>query len=297
MDAREPHAQSTAPPDVKDRPPAADSCVICLETISERAVTIPCNHVDFDFICILSWLLDQQARCKTEVTAVQYAFESPTEFKTFHIPSKTSATSQSSSRDAALTARSRRRAPSPPPAIDNALLRRKFVYRHNLYSMHVGTNRISKHRNLTPMTFAASTALQSKARKWIRRELQVFEFLSPDHAPTTTNTPSTNCSTSTPDSDTRNRSLVSNNVEALLEYIILILKKVQIKGADGRAEDLVQEFLGRENARLFLHELEAWLRAPYHTLEEWDGVVQHAVELPYPLSEARKRRLERAGSG
>lgn len=145
------------------------------------------------------------------------------------------------------------------------------MYRDNLYSMHIGTNRISKYRNFTPTSFAASATLQSRARKWIRRELQVFEFLSPDYPSSTTNLSSTT---------TSNRFLVSNNVEALLEYIILILKKVQIKGADGRAEDLVQEVLGRENARLFLHELGGWLRAPYHTLEEWDGVVQYAVEMP-----------------
>lgn len=162
------------------------------------------------------------------------------------------------------------------------------MYRHNLYSMHIGTNRISKYRNITPVSFAASSTLQSRARKWIRRELQVFEFLSPDYTPSTTNPSST--LTSTYPTTTRNRSLVSNNVEALLEYIILILKKVQIKGADGRAEDLVQEFLGRENARLFLHELEAWLSAPYNTLEEWDGVVQYAVEIPYPLPEGKRRR-------
>lgn len=150
--------------------------------------------------------------------------------------------------------------------------------------MHVGTNRVSKYRNITPTAFFVSTDLQSRARKWIRRELQVFEFLSPDYAPSTTN------ASSTPERDTRSRSIVSNNVEALLEYMILILKKVQIKGADGRAEDLVQEFLGRENARLFLHELEAWLRTPCHSLEEWDGVVQYAVEIPYPLPEIRKRR-------
>lgn len=60
MDTKE---QSISLPDVNNSPVAADTCVICLETISERAVTLPCNHLYFDFICILSWLLDQQARC------------------------------------------------------------------------------------------------------------------------------------------------------------------------------------------------------------------------------------------
>jgi hypothetical protein len=91
--------------------------------------------------------------------------------------------------------------------------------------------------------------------------------------------------------------LVSNNAEALLEWIILVLKSFQIKGADGRAEDLVQEFLGRENARLFLHECEAWLRSPYQSLEEWDGCVQYSVEIPYPLPEGGKRGAGVASEG
>lgn len=156
------------------------------------------------------------------------------------------------------------------------------MYRYNLYCLHVGTNSISKYRNLTPASFAASASLQSRARKWIRRELQVFEFLSIDSAPSTQRPTSTS---------PRNTAFVSNNTEALLEWIILVLKSVQLKGADGRAEDLVQEFLGRENARLFLHECEAWLRSPYYALEEWDGVVQYQAEIPYPLPERRKHGL------
>lgn len=66
-----------------------------------------------------------------------------------------------------------------------------------------------------------------------------------------------------------------NNAEFLLEYIIALLKSVDIKGSTGRAEDLLQEFLGRDSARLFLHELEAWLRSPYNDLRDWDKAVQY----------------------
>ena len=61
----------------------------------------------------------------------------------------------------------------------------------------------------------------------------------------------------------------------LLEYIIAILKTVDIKGSGGQAEDMLQEFLGRDNTRLFLHELRAWLRSPYISLEAWDRNVQY----------------------
>ena len=66
-----------------------------------------------------------------------------------------------------------------------------------------------------------------------------------------------------------------NNSEFLLQYIIAILKTVDIKGSGGQAEELLQEFLGRDIARLFLHELKAWLRSPYLSLEDWDRNVQY----------------------
>lgn len=72
----------------------------------------------------------------------------------------------------------------------------------------------------------------------------------------------------------------ANNAEFLLEYIIAILKSVDIKGSEGQAEDMLQEFLGRDNTRLFLHELRAWLRSPYTSLEDWDRNVQYNEALP-----------------
>jgi regulator of sirC expression with transglutaminase-like and TPR domain len=49
-----------------------------------------------------------------------------------------------------------------------------------------------------------------------------------------------------------------------------------LRGADGRAEELLADFLGRDNTKLVLHELEAWLRSPYMTLDSWDRHVQYA---------------------
>jgi len=60
-----------------------------------------------------------------------------------------------------------------------------------------------------------------------------------------------------------------------LEYIVAILKTVDIQGSGGQAEDMLHEFLGRDNTRLFLHELRAWLRSPYTSLDDWDRHVQY----------------------
>lgn len=71
--------------------------------------------------------------------------------------------------------------------------------------------------------------LQSRAKMWIRRELRVFEW-------------------------------TADNSEFLLEYIVAILKTIDIKSSTGAAEEMLTEFLGRDNTRLFLHELHAFLR-------------------------------------
>jgi hypothetical protein len=95
--------------------------------------------------------------------------------------------------------------------------------------------------------------LQSKARTFIRRELRVFAFLYAEDP---------------------------SNAEFLLSYTVAILKKVDIKASNAHAEDLLQEYLGRGNARLFLHELNTWMRSPYQKLKDWDENVQYEEELP-----------------
>ena len=138
-----------------------------------------------------------------------------------------------------------------------ALIRRRQVYRYQLYSLHVGTNRLSRFRDFTPQLFARDEELIARARKWIRRELQVFDFLQADNGK---------------DLEVARR---ANNAEFLLEYVIAILKSVDIKGSGGQAEDMLQEFLGRENTNLFVHELRAWLRSPFSLLQDWDRNVQY----------------------
>lgn len=213
---------------------------------------------------------------KAEVTAVTYQHRSPSDFKTYHVrpshpPQPTSAsphTSQNLSAYPRYYSRPSRRPrtsrrPYSPPNPDLALLQRRYVYRNKLFSLHVGANRISQYQNFTPQMVANSSEIQSRARMWIRRELRVFSFLRTDP----TDTPAQAATT-------------SNNAEFLLMYIVSILKTVDIKASDGHAEDLLQEFLGRENARLFLHELNAWLRSPYTRLEDWDRHVQYREQLP-----------------
>ena len=240
-------------------------CVICLERISELAIPQPCKHDNFDFLCLISWLQEQPScpLCKTDIKTIVYEIKDDGTNKTYVVPEKATESSRATSAPSPRNFNPRTRRPYrrrtcttwTPPTPDEAILRRRHIYRNELYSLHVGSNRLSRFRDLSPQLFNNDAELVSRARKWIRRELQVFEFLSPDSAS---------------GSDRR-----ANNAEFLLEYIVAILKTVDIQGSGGQAEEMLQEFLGREATRLFLHELRAWLRSPYTSLDDWDRHVQY----------------------
>ncbi|KXJ89504.1 hypothetical protein Micbo1qcDRAFT_12879 [Microdochium bolleyi] len=267
---------------------AADSCcVICLDSITEVCEARPCSHRNFDFLCLLSWL-EQQPRCplcKTVVNEVAHDFQPPgsdaNKVKIYVVPPpppKDTAGAQplpqvQRTRPNRFDRRRRQWAPQPRPSENEAVLRRRDVYRHQTYSLHVGSNRRTAqyrpHRDLTPQRFESDAELVSRARAWLRRELQVFEFLQ---------TPAASTSQSSADAMTRRR---ANNAEFLLEYIVAILKTVDMQGSQGQAEEMLKDFLGRENARLLLHELRSFLRTSI-SIEAWDREVQ------YP--QARKRR-------
>lgn len=134
--------------------------------------------------------------------------------------------------------------------------------------------------------FNTDPELVSRARMFLRRELRVFTFLTRDGDDDNDND-SVAGSSSRRENDDPMRRCRANNVEFLLEYIVAILKTVDIMGSTGAAEELIREFIGRENTRLLLHELRAWLRSPYMSLENWDRAVQ------YPPLDRRRREEQR----
>ncbi|KAF2770942.1 hypothetical protein EJ03DRAFT_50964 [Teratosphaeria nubilosa] len=238
-----------------------DACTICLQPISERAVAAPCNHLTFDFLCLVSWLQERATcpLCKVNVTEVQYDWRSEEDYKTLHVPEDktrsgfTAEVRLASSRSGHGRRRVERWFPEDLASSreDPSLTRRRQIYRDGLYSLHVGVSPYTGYRNVSADPVSASTQLQSRARAFLRREIKVFSYLDdPDIS--------------------RGRSR-----DYFVEYIVFIRRFHEPKGADGRAEDLVAEFLGRKNARLLLHELEAWLRTPFGRLAEWDKVVQY----------------------
>ncbi|KAI1080343.1 hypothetical protein F5B20DRAFT_108630 [Whalleya microplaca] len=281
--------------------PTEACCVICLDSITEACEARPCKHRNFDYLCLLSWL-EQQTRCplcKCDIEEVWYDFQndgSEGTSRTYLVPRPKEPARQEEQTRAEVfrlrqeAPRSRRRRYEEPTSRrvteDEAILRRQNVYRNQLYSLHVGSNRRSRYRDLTPQLFEAEPEMVSRARTWLRRELQVFEFL---HTPATAQTSG--------DAMTRRR---ANNAEFLLEYIIAILKTVDIQGSQGQAEEMLKDFLGRDNTKLLLHELKNFLRSPW-SLEAWDREVQYPSrkrqidddgdEMDYRANPSRCRRL------
>ncbi|KAI2603048.1 uncharacterized protein GGS25DRAFT_509741 [Hypoxylon fragiforme] len=280
-------------------------CVICLDRVTEACEARPCGHRNFDYVCLINWL-EQQAKCplcKSNVNEVWYDFNHngadaknqvylvppPKEPSQNVLPNILPNLSQQQSQHPpwhhaqlrlrhqqtrfALQRYLRSRSRYPPTAprqltSEEALLRRKQVYRHQLYSLHVGSNHISGFRDLTPQLFQTDPEMVSRARSWLRRELQVFEFL---HTPPTAQ--------SNDDAMTRRR---ATNAEFLLEYIIAILKAVDIQGSQGQAEEMLKDFLGRANTKLLLHELANFLRSPW-SIEDWDRKVQYPIVRMHPV--------------
>ncbi|KAF3893521.1 RING finger [Trichophyton interdigitale] len=238
-------------------------CVICLDKIEEICIAIPCKHSNFDLQCLLIWLGQRPAcpLCQTAVTGVKYDIHAPDGEKIIWIPTSPPAAKKENIHG--LRSRNRRRSRQQAPRsshgdLDSALLRRRHIYRHQLYSLRVGSSRRTGYREVTPRMIDRDEKLLSRARRWIRRELQVFTFLN------------------LPEAERQVDGAVRiGNPEYLLEYIVAVIRTVDIKGSAGQAEMMLRDFLGREYACLFLHELQSWLRSPFETLREWDAAVQY----------------------
>ena len=252
-----------------------EACPICLEEVTERAIAVPCNHAAFDFLCLVSWVQDHPTcpLCKTALSAIEYDWAGPNDYKTFLVPLKTQQNAKAPLTQVRSVQTRRRQPrsrvnrceslPTSPRYEQEAIERRKRVYQDHLYSRHVGANRVSQFRDFTPQTFTRNKEFQRRARQWMQRELQVFDFLNePDEG--------------------RNDALSARrhpgnltNIQFVIEYIVSVLKTSDIYDSSGKTEEMVAEFLGSQNARLFLHELNGFLRSPYTDLHSWDQHVQY----------------------
>ncbi|KAF3763032.1 hypothetical protein M406DRAFT_242599, partial [Cryphonectria parasitica EP155] len=219
-------------------------CVICLSEITEPCVAVPCSHRNFDFICLATWLqADTRCPlCKADLVEVRLdpaqGEENRKKYKSAH-PSEMETRAQ------------------------NALRFRRKVYSQRLYSLHVGSSLSTRFREWTRDDIVEGSEMLGRARAWIRRELQVFRHVLSGGEGEDIDTAE--------DGRKRRR---QKNAAFVLEYVVAVLKTVDLQASNGHAGALLADFIGRENAVLFLHELHNFLRSPY-SVEEWDMHAQY----------------------
>ncbi|KIK58587.1 hypothetical protein GYMLUDRAFT_86214 [Collybiopsis luxurians FD-317 M1] len=254
-----------------------DHCTICLQEIVDRTMIPPCSHDAFCFDCLMIWtvltLLEQSRRCplcsQNIGDHVIHHYRSRFDYqKHFLPPLRTSSPKPLlpvANRPVARRSEPRRRIPrevrersrrereerEAADRFDRALVKRKWVYRHDFYAKHVASNSYTRFRPFpTPAQFAASPDLISRTTTFLRRELLVW-----------------------PDLD----------VEFLTTFIISLMKAIDIRSES--AVKLLAEFLdldapyieGRRhvNAEHFAHEVYTYVRSPYKDLFIYDTVVQY----------------------
>lgn len=273
------HQRSSAKP--------VEDCGICLNPISDRAVIVPCNHLCFDVHCLLRCLREgpRCPICREDVEKIEYEWAGPEDFKTYYVRKegeRVVIVSYDRPQPTDLPTKARRmRGENYVDDFedqhvryeDPALAFRRQVYKRQLSSSHVGSNSVSGYRDFTAKYFRESPELQSRARTFLRRELLAYspvDVLNERHrqiyeqqntAPNPPSLPTVRYGES--------------NRESLIEWIVALLKHCEVKGADGKAQDLLAEHIGKHNAPVLLHELQAWLRSPYARLDQWDRQVQY----------------------
>ncbi|KAL2117420.1 hypothetical protein VTJ04DRAFT_7080 [Mycothermus thermophilus] len=276
---------------------AADiDCIICLELIRGPCELLPCHHSHFHLACIERWLCEHPTcpLCKQGVEKIRFVHPEQGESVIDGVP----LVSRRPLSQRQLTGLERGRVAYPPPPVRyeylRAVERRRYVYRHGLYSMHVGTNPLSGYRRVpSPTDFAYTPSLQSRARVWLRRELQVFSSFTtlepPDSQATTTTTTTDGVEPPLLIRDNPSASADSNPLDVsysryrrrveFTEFIIMTLGMYHLQDGEGKLEESIRPELGGY-ARQFLHELRNWIRSPATTLDEYDRLVQYPLPLP-----------------
>ncbi|KAF1913498.1 hypothetical protein BDU57DRAFT_409715, partial [Ampelomyces quisqualis] len=257
----------------------SEHCTICIDELMDQCEAQPCRHNKFDFLCLVTWL-QQRATCplcNSRVYEVRYNLtEDEEKIKVYQVPEPSKKCVEPNEqiyegleRSATLSLLQDSDLSNLRRAYllhgENAVERRRFVYRHNLYSLHIGSNEhqcaASAHRELSPLLFRTTPQHISRAKVWLRRELRVFTFL--------------NTATGLPHSRATVHRRRPGDAQYVLQNVIAILQNMDIQDSTGQAENIIQEFIGRKSAQLFLHELKAWLRSPHETLHAWDANVQY----------------------
>ncbi|ETN41412.1 uncharacterized protein HMPREF1541_03347 [Cyphellophora europaea CBS 101466] len=267
------------------------------------ATALPCQHSQFHYSCLGTWFSHSQTcpLCKTSVQCLTIHHDGseaetitlppsqplpqrrPPPRRRFHPPTLFHPRSSGPAK--------------PPTATELTLAFRRQLYARRIPSLYRGrgiTRSGARKRpirpNITPASFGPSAPdaqrLHRLATIWIRRELLLFPFLhptspEPSHPSSFTTTPTLPTGLGvTPrshnDGGEYTRPPQRRTTAAhLLPFTLAVLQRIDLKGSAGQAVELLGEYLGRENAQLFCHELVGFLGSGARSVEEWDGEVMY----------------------
>ncbi|KAK9365404.1 hypothetical protein V1509DRAFT_633314 [Lipomyces kononenkoae] len=264
-------------------------CAICLYPIdpSKLVVTSPCGH-KWDLSCICQWLdVSPDKSCPLCKCAVQSIVFAPAgSGESVNIPTSifkdSGATTdrfvlpnddreQQYDRVAGLIARD--------DYIDRtyriALERRKYVYRNRLRACYIGHNKYTRFKQFGPGR-QFTMEMRIRARSFIRRELAIFPvLLSSDPYNANSNNSYGDCIDASP----KGVLATSREIEFLTVYITSMLQLIDVQTVKGARVflNILSDYVGTTNASIFLHELCSFLRSPYKTVAQYDGIVQYEV--------------------
>ncbi|KDR66930.1 hypothetical protein GALMADRAFT_232322 [Galerina marginata CBS 339.88] len=262
-----------------------NNCSICLHTIVDRTVIPKCSH-DFCFECLLVWT-EQSRRCPLCSQGIGeyliHSIRSRYDYRKHYLPPlRTSPPPSRPAQSITLLQTTRQNArrrrerewgtrnneSEEFDKLERSIVKRRWIYQHDLYAKHVASNSFTKYRPYpTPTQFSSSQELISRTTTFLRRELQVWEGL---------------------------------DVEFLTSLILSLMKAIDIRSES--AVKLISEFLdmdepyaaGRRhvNAEHFAHEVYCYVRSPYRDLFVYDSIVQYDTPpgVTPPPDIARSRR-------
>ncbi|KAI0804799.1 hypothetical protein BC629DRAFT_1664323 [Irpex lacteus] len=283
-------AYKPAPPPqatIKEEEDEEEHCSICLQPLSDRTIIPACSH-EFCFECLLVWT-EQSRRCPLCSGQIGeyliHDIRSKYDFSKHYLNplrssprpdppvSRVAGTRRRGQGREAVWGRNERRERErerrAADELDRAIEKRRWIYRHNLYAMHVASNPYTRYKPFpTPAQFASNPDLISRATIFVRRELRVWDAL---------------------------------DVEFLTTFTISLMKSIDIRSES--AVKLLAEFLDmdtgeRTNAEHFAHELYCYLRSPYRDLVRYDAAVQYDTpeHVPAVAYRHRSNRWEDDGS-
>ncbi|XP_038048527.1 E3 ubiquitin-protein ligase Topors-like [Patiria miniata] len=237
------------------------NCPICLGKVNNKAFTDACFHT-FCFVCLLEWSKVRPTcpLCKTTFKSIIHNVVSNDVYDQYHLkPTDTGSFGTDGQgrrfrysttlteehrvqltwrRNRALERRYRRAHQVHLEAA--AVERRRMIYRAGLWVRHMGSNRFTRFRDISPEFFSENPATTHRLVPWLRRELGIL-FTGEDH------------------------------VTFMTQYILSLIPNVHMQTEE--FHEHLRPFLYGQTEH-FIHEFVSFARSPYD-MNTYDQIAQY----------------------